>query len=195
MFIFDETLGTLQTRCEAVGLPFREQVEAGRLLVQQVDPAELSPGEFIHVIRGVVEPASGAPASVVVIDSLNGYLNAMPGEHFLTIQLHELLTYLARRGVATLMLVAQHGIVGNAMITPVDTSYLADSVVLLRFFEATGRVRRAISVIKKRSGPHEDTIRELTIGAGGIRLGHPLTEFQGVLTGIPSFVGTPADLA
>jgi circadian clock protein KaiC len=131
---------------------------------------------------------------VLIIDSLNGYLNAMPEERFLTIQLHELLTYLAQQGVVTLLLVAQHGLVGSGMVTPVDASYLADSVLLLRFFEAAGRVRKAISVMKKRSGGHEDTIRELTMGPGGICIGAPLEQFQGILTGVPSFLGQPEEL-
>jgi circadian clock protein KaiC len=123
---------------------------------------------------------------VVVIDSLNGYLNAMPDERFLTIQLHELLTYVGQRGVVTLLVVAQHGLLGAAMQSPVDTSYLADSVVLLRYFEAAGRLRRAVSVVKKRGGAHEDTLREFRMGAGGLVVGEPLEEFHGILTGTPS---------
>jgi circadian clock protein KaiC len=192
---FDEGLGTLQARCEAVGMPYREQVDSGRLRVRRVDPAQLSPGEFADIIRQEVEPEEGDGARVLVIDSLNGFLNSMPEEAFLTIQLHELLSYLSEQGVATIMVLAQHGIVGANMATPVDASYLADAVVLLRFFEARGRVRRAISVFKKRSGYHEDTIRELTLGAGGITLGAPLEEFQGILTGVPSYVGKAGDLA
>lgn len=186
LFTFDETIGTLRARCNAIGLPFDEQVEAGRLLVQQIDPAELSPGEFVHVVRRAVEPDCGNPASVVVIDSLNGYLNAMPEERNLIIQLHELLTYLAQQGVVTLLLMAQHGLVGNSMTSPVDASYLADAVVLMRFFEAQGRVRKAISVMKKRTGGHEDTIRELRIDNHGIHVGEPLRRFQGVLSGVPA---------
>jgi circadian clock protein KaiC len=124
-------------------------------------------------------------AKVVVIDSLNGYMHAMPEERFLTAQLHELLSYLGRQGVTTLMVVAQHGMVGSSMRTPVDTSYLADSVVLFRYFEYSGRVKKAISVVKKRSGAHEQTIRELSFDQTGIHLSEPLTRFQGILTGVP----------
>jgi circadian clock protein KaiC len=195
IFAFDENLGTLKARCEAVGMPYQAQVDSGRLRVQRVDPAQLSPGEFVHIVRSVVEPETGEAARVVVIDSLNGFINSMPEESFLTLQLHELLSYLSEQGVATLLVLAQHGIVGASMTTPVDASYLADSVVLLRFFEAMGRVRRAISVFKKRSGYHEDTIRELTLGPNGITLGAPLEEFQGILGGVPGFVGNAGDLA
>jgi circadian clock protein KaiC len=194
LFAFDETLHTLRARCATLGIPLQEMIDAGRFLVHQIDPAELSPGEFVHVVRKAVEPETGAGAKVLIIDSLNGYLNAMPEERFLTIQLHELLTYLAQQGVVTLLLVAQHGLVGSGMVTPVDASYLADSVLLLRFFEAAGRVRKAISVMKKRSGGHEDTIRELTMGPGGICIGAPLEQFQGILTGVPSFLGQPEEL-
>jgi circadian clock protein KaiC len=150
--------------------------------VQQVDPAELSPGEFAHRVRQAVEKDG---ARVVVIDSLNGYLNAMPEERFLTIQLHELLTYLGRRGVVTLLLVAQHGMMGTSMQSPVDASYLADSVILLRYFEHAGKVKKAVSVVKKRSGHHEESIRELRFSSRGISLSEPLAHFQGVLTGVP----------
>lgn len=195
LFVFDETLATLRARSQALGMPFDEQVAAGRLRVQQIDPAELSPGEFAHIIRESVEPANGEGARVLVIDSLNGFLNSMPEERFLTLQLHELLSYLAQQGVATLLVLAQHGMVGTAMGTPVDASYLADAVVMLRFFEAKGRVRRAISVFKKRSGAHEDSIREFRIGPGGIVVGEPLEQFQGILTGVPSFVGSADSLS
>jgi circadian clock protein KaiC len=189
IFTFDETLGTLLARSDAVGIPLREQMEAGQVIVQQIDPAELSPGEFAHVVQQAVRPDTGNGARVVVIDSLNGYLNAMPEESFLTIQLHELLTYLAQQGVVSLLVVAQHGLVGSGMVTPIDASYLADTVVMLRYFEAAGRVRKAISVMKKRSGAHEDTIREIQLGSGGISVGEPLDQFQGILTGVPTFIG------
>lgn len=194
LFTFDETLGTLRSRCEAVGLPYDEQIAAGRLSVQQIDPAELTPGQFVHAVRQAVEPETGQPACVVVIDSLNGYLNAMPEERNLVIQLHELLTYLAQQGVVTLLLMAQHGLVGSGMSSPVDASYLADAVVLMRFFEAKGRVRKAISVMKKRTGGHEDTIRELRIDRNGIQVGEPLNDFHGILTGVPTFAGNPDEL-
>jgi circadian clock protein KaiC len=193
IFTFDETLSTLQARCASVGIPLQEQVGTGRVVLQQIDPAELSPGEFIDRIRRAVQPETGVGARVVVIDSLNGYLNAMPEEKFLTIQLHELLTFLAQQGVVTMLLVAQHGLVGG-MVAPVDATYLADCVVLLRYFEAQGRVRKAISVMKKRSGSHEDAIRELRITADGIQVGAPLEHFQGVLTGVPSFIGGTLEL-
>ena len=189
IFTFDETLATLIVRSESVNLPVREQIAAGRLMIQQIDPAELSPGEFVCVVQQAVEQPDGDGARIVVIDSLNGYLNAMPEEQFLTIQLHELLTYLAQQGVVTILIVAQHGLVGSSMSAPVDASYLADSVVMLRYFEAAGRVKKAISVMKKRSGPHEDAIREIRMSPDGIHVGEALEQFQGILTGVPSLVG------
>jgi circadian clock protein KaiC len=161
-------------------------VETGVVTVQQVDPAEISPGEFANrIIEGV---ESGC--RLVVIDSLNGYLNAMPGEKYLHNQLHELSAYLNRQGVVTILILAQHGLVAAAE-APVDLSYLADTVVSVRFFETLGEVRQALAIIKKRSGPHEKTIREFRLEAGkGIRLGGPLKEFQGVLSGTPVFQGT-----
>ena len=155
----------------------------GKLTVRQVDPAEMSPGEFAFRVQEAVDEEQ---ARVIVIDSLNGYMNAMPEERFLTAQLHELLTYLGRRGVTTIMVVAQHGMLGANMRTPVDTSYLADSVVLFRYYEYGGKVKKAISVIKKRSGPHEESIRELMFDAEGIRLSKPLDNFHGILTGVPT---------
>jgi circadian clock protein KaiC len=145
----------------------------------------MSPGEFADRVRADVDRAH---ASVVVIDSLNGYINSMPEERFLLAQLHELFMFLRQRSVVAISVVAQHGLVG-AMHTPIDLSYLADNVVLLRFFEAAGQLRQAISVLKKRSGSHEKTIRELRLQSSGVTVGHPLTEFQGVLTGVPNFVG------
>lgn len=186
LFLFEESRKTLLARSAGLGLDLPSYLRAGRLSIRQVDPGELSPGEFVHCVRQEVE---GQEATVVMIDSLNGYLNAMPEVRFLTLQLHELLTYLGQRGVTTLLVVAQHGLVGSSMQTPIDASYLADSVLLLRFFEAGGRVRMALSVLKKRSGPHERTIRELEFGKGGITVGRPLDEFQGILTGVPTYVG------
>ncbi len=180
MFTFDEGRGTLFARAAALGMPLEEHVAAGRIAVKQVDPAELSPGEFAHKVRESVEKLG---AKLVVIDSLNGYLQAMPEEKFLTVQLHELLSYLRQRGVVTIMVVAQHGFLGQ-VAAPIDVSYLADTVVLMRYFETAGRVRKAISVVKKRSGNHEDTIRELSVGAKGLTVGPPLVEFQGVLSGV-----------
>jgi circadian clock protein KaiC len=186
IFAFDEAAAIFQLRSDGIGLNVHPHLESGQLLLRQVDPAELAPGEFIHMVRAEVERMQ---ARVVVIDSLNGYLNAMPGEHFLIAQLHELLTYLGQRGVVTFLLVGQQGLIGPTMQTPLDASYLADTVVLLSYFEASGVVRRAISVVKKRSGPHEHTIREFHIDTGGVQLGAPLTAFQGVLSGMPTYLG------
>ena len=182
IFAFDESMATLEARTEALGIRFKEGTEKGQVKVQQIDPAELSPGEFTYLVRQSVEKDK---ARVVVIDSLNGYMNAMPEERYLTTQLHELLTYLGRRGVTTLMVVAQHGVVGANMASPIDASYLADSVILLRYYEYAGKVKKAISVVKKRSGAHEESIRELRFDAQGIHLSEPLTQFQGILTGVP----------
>jgi circadian clock protein KaiC len=151
-----------------------------------VDAAELSPGQFVHEIRQLVEKKN---LKLLIIDSLNGFLNAMPGEKFLAMQMHELLAYLSQNGVATLMTVAQHGFVGTNIDTPVDVSYLADTVLLFRYFEAGGEVRQALSVIKKRSGEHERTIRELMMKNGVIEVGKMLTDFEGVLTGSPTYRG------
>jgi circadian clock protein KaiC len=182
LFIFDESVNTLRTRCEGMGMDLTPHLESGHIRVRQVDPAELSPGEFVHSIRVAVAEHG---AKVVVIDSLNGYLNAMPDERFLIVQLHELLTYLGQAGVATLLIGAQHGLIGMQMQTPVDASYLADSVVLLRYFEDGGEVRQAISVLKKRGGAHERSIRAFTMNDTGVHVGAPLRNFRGILTGVP----------
>jgi circadian clock protein KaiC len=182
LFIFDESINTLFTRSAGLGIDLKKHVDTGRVTVQQVDPAELSPGEFAHAIRRAVERHG---ASVVVIDSLNGYLNAMPEERFLTIQLHELLSFLGQAGVATLLIGAHQGLIGGPMIAPVDASYLADAVILLRYYEMRGEVRQAISVVKKRGGAHERTIREFRMENGRISVGQPLRDFRGVLTGVP----------
>ena len=186
VYIFDESLSTLMARMESLGFKFRQFVEKKLINVQQIDPAEMPPGQFIHKVRHSVEEDK---ASVIVIDSLNGYMNSMPEENFLTVQLHELLTYLRQHGVLTMMVVSQQGIMGTAMQTPVDVSYLADTVLLLRYFEAGGEIRKAMSVLKKRSGRHETTIREIRIGPQGLRVGDPLKEFHGILTGIPQYTG------
>jgi circadian clock protein KaiC len=185
LFCFDENRATLFKRSAGLGMDVQRHYESGRIRLQQVDPAELSPGEFAHVIRRTVQKHK---SSVVVIDSLNGYLNAMPEERFLQIHLHELLTYLAQQGVVTFLVVAQHGLLGSTMQTPVDASYLADTVLVLRFFEAEGKLRRAISVLKKRSGAHEDALREYRLTAKGIWVGDPLTQFHGVLIGTPQLL-------
>jgi circadian clock protein KaiC len=188
LFVFDENAQTLLSRCAALGVDLAGHIDAGTVTLKQVDPAELTPGELTQSMRRAVD----AGAKIVVIDSLNGYLNAMPEEHFLTIQLHELLMYLAQRGVATILIGAHQGLIGGAMQTPIDASYLADAVVLLRYFEAKGEVRQAISVVKKRGGAHERTIREFRIERGGIRVGDTLREFRGVLTGVPIYEGASA---
>jgi circadian clock protein KaiC len=181
--MFDELRGLLLSRLGAIGLNVDEVVANGTLSMRQIDPTELSPGEFAARVRDDVETMN---AKVLVIDSLNGYLNAMPHEEFLGAQLHELLAYLGQRGVVTLMVVSQQGIVGAHMFTPVDASYLADTIVLFRFYEYRGQVRKAISVTKKRGGPHENTIRELTINHEGVQVGNALEGFQGVLSGVPT---------
>lgn len=185
LFIFDEELGLLFNRARSLGIDLEALVEQDKLLVQQVDAAELSPGEFTARVRECVDTTG---IKTVVVDSLNGYQAAMPEEQFLVLHIHELLQYLNRQGASTFLTVAQHGLVGE-MKAPVDVTYLADTVLLLRYFEAAGQVRRAMSVIKKRSGPHEKTIREYEIGGEGLVVGPPLVEFQGVLRGVPNFVG------
>jgi circadian clock protein KaiC len=190
LFIFDESANTLLTRTAGLGIDLRGFVGEGRVALQQVDPAELSPGEFVHAIRRAVEHQR---ASIVVIDSLNGYLNAMPEERFLIIQLHELLTYLGRAGVATILIGAHQGLIGGPMIAPVDASYLADAVILMRYYETKGEVRQAISVVKKRGGAHERSIRDFRLNAGGISVGESLRAFRGVLTGVPILEGEPPD--
>lgn len=185
IFTFDESLSTLLTRTKSLNMDLLPFLESGTLEIQQIDPAELSPGEFITRIRRLVNERN---LSVVIIDSINGFLNAMPHEHFLAMQLHELFSYLGQQGVATLITLAQHGFVGNTQ-TPIDVSYLADSVLLFRYFERAGAVRQALSVVKKRSGRHERTIRELIFADGVLRVGPVLTNFEGVLTGHPAFIG------
>lgn len=185
MFIFDEELGLLIERAKGLGMDLQTLEEEGKLIIEQIDAAELAPGEFAQRVRACVEEND---ARTVVIDSLNGYQAAMPEEKQLILHMHELLQFLNRRGATTFLTVAQHGLVGD-MRAPVDVTYLADTVILLRYFEAAGRVRRAISVIKKRTSAHEDTIREYRIGPDGIALGAPLTNFQGVLRGVPELIG------
>lgn len=187
LFLFDESTATLFERSAALGMDVAGLVKAGRLRVRQVDPAELSSGEFAHAVRRSVEQEN---SRLVMIDSLNGYLNAMPSERHLTLHLHELLTYLGQQGVTSLLLMAQHGLVGGSIQVPVDASYLADTVILMRYFEAVGEVRQAVSVIKKRTGRHERTIREVRFESGkGILIGEPVRDFQGVLNGSLGFVG------
>ncbi|HET6837114.1 MAG TPA: ATPase domain-containing protein [Gemmatimonadales bacterium] len=185
-YLFDERLGTFVDRADRLGMPFQQQVQSGRIAVRQMDPAEVSPGEFAHTVVGTVEREN---TQLVVIDSLNGYINAMPDERLLDIRLHELLSYLAQRGVTTVLTLAQHGLIILHQTSQAEVSYLADSIISLRFFEAFGEVRQAISVVKKRSGPHEHTIGEFEITDHGIRVGEPLHDFQGVLTGVPNYLG------
>jgi len=163
-------------------MPVRDQIERGTLAMSQVDPAELSPGEFVWQIRRDVEEKD---TRVVVIDSLNGFLMAMPGEHDLTLHLHELLAFLNQKGVVTILIFTQHGLIGS-MQSEIDVSYLSDTVVLLRYFEAEGEIRQVISVVKQRVGQHERTLRELRMSAEGVFIGDPLVSFRGVLTGVPN---------
>ena len=185
LFIFDEELGLLFDRMKVMGIDLQAERDKGNIVLQQIDAAELSPGEFAHRVRSTVD---NQRIKTVVIDSLNGYQAAMPEENSLILHMHELLQFLNRQGAATFMTVAQHGLVGD-MQTPVDVTYLADSVILLRYFEATGRVRRAVSVIKKRTGMHETTIREFSISNSGLTMGEPLAGFHGVLRGVPNYTG------
>ncbi|MCO6415363.1 AAA family ATPase [Siccirubricoccus sp. KC 17139] len=190
VYAFDEGRGTIEARARTLGLPLQAAVDSGLIRIQQVDPAELSPGEFASLVRRAVE-AEGA--RVVVIDSLNGYLQAMPDDRFLILQMHELLSYLGQMGVLTILVLAQHGLVGP-MQSPVDLSYLSDAVLLLRYFEYEGEVRRALSVVKKRSGHHEHTIREFRLSAQGVSVGPPLRQFTGVLSGTPRYLGPESPL-
>lgn len=182
VFAFDESRAILLARCLGLGMPLVEGLGPGQVQVRQIDPAEIAPGEFASMIREAVERRD---ARVVVIDSLNGYLNAMPDGRFLTAQLHELLAYLNHCGVATFLVAAQSGLLGPNMQSPVDASYLADSVIVMRMFEHEGRVKKAISVLKKRSGRHEETIRQIWFDAGGVHLSAPLAWLRGVLAGVP----------
>jgi circadian clock protein KaiC len=187
LFAFDERVQTLLLRARGLGLGLENAIASGRLRIKQIDPAEMGPGEFA---ASVSRAATEEKTRVIVIDSLNGYLNAMPEERALALQLHELLAVLSQRGVSTFLVMAQHGVLGPAMVSPIDVSYLADTVIMLRFFEAEGRVRKAMSVLKKRSGFHEETIREFRMGPPhGISVGRPLTDFRGILTGVPSYLG------
>lgn len=185
MVSFDEVRHVLLRRAAGLGMDLVPHLQAGRLALEQVDPAEFPPGEVISLVRRQVEHEG---AGVVVLDSLNGFRSAMLDEAFLVLQIHELLSYLNQRGVLTLMVLAQHGLVGP-MTNTVDLTYVSDTVLLLRFFEALGQIRRAISVMKKRTGSHESTIREYLIDGRGIRVGNPLHEFRGILTGVPNYLG------
>jgi circadian clock protein KaiC len=190
IFTFDEAIATLLERARGLGMDPDSQLAKGSLEVQQIDPAELAPGEFVSRVRRLVDEDH---LRLVVVDSMNGFLNAMPHEQFLAMQLHELLAYLGQQGVVTILTLAQHGFIGS-MQSPVDVSYLADTVLLFRYFEYAGEIRQALSVVKKRSGPHERAIREVAFGKGGIVVGGPLKDFKGVLAGTPTFVGSVLSL-
>ena len=184
-FAFDEILSTLVNRANELGLGFDRAMGEGRLRLRQVDPAEIAPGELANEI---IDGVNRDGVRMVVLDSLNGYVNSMPQEDYLHLHLHELLSFLNQKGVCTIMVLAQHGLLGH-MGAPVDVSYLADAVLLTRFFEARGAMKKAVSVIKKRSGSHEDTIRELTMSQNRVDVGEPLVEFEGVMTGVPRYLG------
>jgi circadian clock protein KaiC len=192
LFLFDETERAFLSRAEGLGMPIRRHVEGGTIRITQVDPAEFTPGEFAHAVRRQVEVDN---AGLVAIDSLNGYLTAMPDEQHLAMHMHELLTYLSLQNSVTVLTLNQHGLVGGEASSPVEVSYLADSAILLRYFEAAGAVRRAISVVKRRGGPHEVHIREMTVSPPGVQLGETLREFRGVLTGQPDYAGPPRELS
>jgi circadian clock protein KaiC len=181
LFAFDEAVTTSLARAHGLGLPLTKLIKDGLVHLQQVDPAEMAPGEFVHEVRMAVERG----ARVIVIDSLNGYLNAMPAAHFLVVQLHELLSFLAQRGITTILVTAQHGLLGSNMVAPVDVSYLADTVILLRYFECEGELRNAVSIMKKRTGAHDKAIRRFEVCRGGFRVGESLSHLRGVFTGVP----------
>jgi circadian clock protein KaiC len=189
MFLFEEGRHNMLNRCKGIGIDLSDAIERQLLTVQQVDPAELSPGEFSSAVTQAVEGG----ARIVVIDSLNGYLNAVPDERFLIIYLHELLTYLGQRGVLSILVGVQQGMLGSVMTNAVDASYLADNVILLRYFEVSGEVQQAISVFKKRGSAHERTLRRFEVGASGLRVGKVLKDLHGVLTGVPTYHGSVAE--
>lgn len=190
VYLFEENERTLMERANSLGMPLADLAKAGKIVLRQIDPAELSPGEFVDLVRQNVETDGGG---LVLIDSLNGYLQAMPDGRFLTLQLHELLTFLNHRGTISLLTLAQQGLVGT-MSSPVDLTFLADTVLLLRYFEHGGAIRKAISVIKKRIGRHENAIREFRLDQHGLTVGKPLHDFEGVLSGVPSFVGKSSQM-
>jgi circadian clock protein KaiC len=190
VFIFDETAWTFQARAERLGFPIDGLLADGTLTLRQIDTAEVSAGQFTNMVMQAVDDG----VRMVVIDSLSGYVSTMPEERFLAAHLHELLTTLSHRNILTILTLAQHGFVGQHVAAPIDISYLSDTVLLIRYFEAFGRVRRAISVVKKRIGRHESAVREMRIDAGGITIGEPLTKFHGVLSGAPQFTGDAGQL-
>jgi circadian clock protein KaiC len=191
LFMFDERISTFRMRAEGLGMNLSESLADGRLSIVQIEPAQMSPGEFANEVVRAVEQDG---VTLLAIDSINGYMNAMPSERLLGVQLHELLSYLADRGVTSILTLVQHGIFGGPVEEGAEVSYLADTVILLRYFEFQGAVRGAISVVKKRSGPHEHTIRECRVDKGGLQVGTPLTAFHGVLTGMPQYTGASEPL-
>ncbi len=191
IFLFDERLATFVARCDALGMQASDRIASGHLRVHQIDPGVTSPGEFAHLVQRLVDDEG---VRLVGIDTLNGYINAIPTTDAPIVRMHELLSFLNGRGVSTLIVLAQHGTVGAVMPTPVDLSYLADAIVLFRFFEARGDIRKAISIVKKRTGSHETAIRELRLGPSRVQVGEPLTGFRGILSGIPHYVGSPKTL-
>ena len=190
VFMFDEELGTFFARSASLGMDLRPHLDTGRLQVREIEPAELSPGAFVHYVRRAVEIDG---AKTIVIDSLNGYLHAMPNEEYLLLQMHELLSYLSQHGVVTLLVLGQHGLVGEVR-SDVDLSYLSDTIILMRFFEAAGEVRRILSVVKTRTSDHEPTIREFGLGPDGLTIGAVLRDFEGVLSGTPMYRGSTGEL-
>lgn len=186
VFLFDERLRTFVERCDALGMRASDRIASGHLIPQQVEPGVMAPGEFAHRVRRLVDEDG---VRLIAIDTLNGYLNAIPTTDTPIVRMHELLSFLNDRGVGTLIALAQQGTVGTSMPTPVDLSYLADAIVLFRFFETAGRIRKAISVVKKRTGSHETTIRELQLGPVRVHVGEPLVEFHGILSGVPEYMG------
>lgn len=191
IYEFDERIGTLISRARAFGIDLQQHIDAGKLTIRQIDPAEIAPGQFTAMVREEVDVHG---CRIVIVDSLNGYVSAMPQEQALILQLHELLSYLNQAGVLTLLINPQQGFFGTMQANGLDVSYIADVVILLRFFESEGRIRKAISVVKNRSGPHEDAIREFRVDAKGVRVGEPLKDFRGVLSGTPEYVGSRAPL-
>ncbi len=189
--LFDERLSTFTLRAEGLGMELREMIDDERLVLRQIEPTEMSPGEFSNEVVRAIEQDG---VQVVIIDSINGYMQSMPEERLLPTQVHELLSYLASRAVTSILTLVQRGIFGSPVDEAADVSYLADNVVLLRYFEVSGAVRQAISVVKKRSGNHERTIRECRVAHGGLHVGQPLHEFQGVLTGVPHYIGEAGPL-
>jgi circadian clock protein KaiC len=188
IFIFDETVKNLVGRTAKLGMQMQPHIDTGAIVVRQIDPAEISPGELAYTIA---QSVSHEGVKLLIIDSINGYLNAMPAERYLNLQLHELLAFLNQQGVLTIMVLAQQGIMGTQ--SAVDLTYLSDTVIRLQYFEERGAVKQALSVIKKRTGNHERTLREIWIGSRGIEVGQPLVHLQGVLTGVPTTIHESGD--